>query len=152
MNSYPFLDNKLHPISNIELGEIVPRVRRDRIIDVSDSSLIPATELREKLDSLLMTGELDGGLPILKNSILVGLLPAPDLEYALDQLEDEDEDTMCLMSVNSSYPGIEEYDGDRPTDFSRYIDPVCIVLSPSPTNILLRSHSLLTYLLVTRGT
>src|SRR4051812_9088657 len=101
MNSYPFLDNKLHPIADIELQEIVPRVRKNRIIDISNSPVVPATELREKLDVLLLAGELDGGLPVLRNNILVGLIPAPELEFALDRLEDE-EDAVCLMSVDTS--------------------------------------------------
>ncbi|KAF2492738.1 hypothetical protein BU16DRAFT_564053 [Lophium mytilinum] len=31
------------------------------------------------------TSELDGGLPIVRDQILVGLIPAPDLEFALDR-------------------------------------------------------------------
>ena len=131
MNSYPFLDNKLHPISEQELGEIVPRVRKKRIIDISKSPLVSATELRGKLDILLMAGELDGGLPILRNNILVGLIPAPDLEFALDSLEDE-ENTLCLMSTNTTWAGWTDPEGDYqsgPTDFTQYIDPVCFAVS-----------------------
>jgi chloride channel 3/4/5 len=127
MNSYPFLDNKRQPISDQELGEIVPRVRKRRIIDISNSPVVPATELREKLDILLMAGELDGGLPILQSNILVGLIPAPDLEFALDNLEDE-ENTLCLMSTRTTWAGWSDPEGDYqslPTDFTRYIDPVC---------------------------
>ncbi|KAF3480478.1 chloride channel protein 3 [Arthroderma uncinatum] len=136
MNSYPFLDNKLHPISNIELGDIVPRVRRNRIIDISNSPLVSATELREKLDMLLMAGELDGGLPILNKNILVGLIPAPELEYALDKLESE-QDTMCLMSMQSSYLAEGENDEMDVTDFTQYIDPSPVSLDiHSPINLV----------------
>lgn len=129
MNSYPFLDNKLHPITDTELGELVPRLRKNRVIDITDSPLVPASELREKLDSLLRTGELDGGLPILNNNVLVGLIPAPELEYALDKLDaeeekDDDDDRMCLMSINNPYPDTGEVDESAPTDFTQYIDPV----------------------------
>lgn len=127
MNSYPFLDNKLHPISDVELGDIVSPVRKSRLIDISASPLVPATELRTKLDFLLKTGELDGGLPILRRNILVGLIPAPQLEYALDKLESEDED-LCLMSLDTSWTGWtdpETSNGYGPTDFTPYIDPVC---------------------------
>ena len=126
MNSYPFLDNKLHPISDIELGDLVPRLRKNRILDISASPLIPATELREKLDVLLMAGELDGGLPILRNKVLVGLIPVPELEFALDKLEDEDE-TLCLMSPSASAnltSADDDDDDTTPTDFTQYIDPV----------------------------
>ncbi|EEQ31601.1 hypothetical protein McanMca71_006097 [Microsporum canis] len=136
MNSYPFLDNKLHPIANIELGDIVPRVRRNRVIDISNSPLVSATELREKLDILLMAGELDGGLPILKKNILVGLIPAPELEYALDKLPSE-QDTMCLMSMQSSYLTERENDEMDVADFTQYIDPSPVSLDiHSPINLV----------------
>ncbi|EGD93616.1 voltage-gated chloride channel [Trichophyton tonsurans CBS 112818] len=136
MNSYPFLDNKLHPIANIELGDIVPRVRKNRVIDISNSPLVSATELREKLDKLLMAGELDGGLPILNKNILVGLIPAPELEYALDKLPSEEQDTMCLMSMQSSYLGEGENDMNV-TDFTPFIDPSPVSLDiHSPINLV----------------
>jgi chloride channel 3/4/5 len=97
MNSYPFLDSKVHPVFDTELGDIVPRVRRNRIIDISNAPLVRASDLRQKLHNLHMAGELDGGLPILRNNILVGLIPAPDLEFALDRI-DREETTLCLMA------------------------------------------------------
>lgn len=125
MNSYPFLDNKDRPIFTGELRDITPRVRRNRIIDVSKSPLVPAKDLRCKLEGLHMAGELDGGLPIVKNGILVGLIPAPDLEFALDKLEKE-ESTLCLMTTGGNWSGSEdeEVQAADPTDFGPYIDPV----------------------------
>ena len=96
MNAYPYLDSKSRPIFTNDLGDITPPPRRSRLIDISRSPLIPATELRHKLDLMHMAGELDGGLPILRHGILVGLIPGPDLEFALDNLGDES-GTMCLM-------------------------------------------------------
>ena len=137
MNSYPFLDNKVRPIFTSELGDITPRVREERVIDISKSALVPAPELREKQESLHMAGELDGGLPIVRDGILVGLIPAPDLEFALDKLENED-NSLCLMSSGEvewnargvgedgdGYAQEEEYD---PTDFTTYIDPAPVAL------------------------
>lgn len=128
MNSYPFLDNKLQPVSDAELGDIVRPVRKSRIIDVSNTAWVPATELRSKLEHLLMAGELDSGLPILRHKALSGLIPAPDLEYALDNLEDE-ENTLCLMSIDPSTLVTDSEDEDDNiayrADFTRYIDPVC---------------------------
>ncbi|KAK2740077.1 hypothetical protein FQN55_009026 [Onygenales sp. PD_40] len=139
MNSYPFLDNKLHPISDIELEEIVPRVRKKRTIDISNSPVVPAMELREKLEMLLMAGELDGGLPVLRKNILVGLIPAPELEFALDRLENEEE-AMCLMSVDTSWADWSSSQGDdttSPTDFTPYIDPAPVALDiHSPINLV----------------
>lgn len=122
MNSYPFLNNKHKPIFTSELADIVPRVRRERLIDISSSPMVPAASLRIKLEYLHRAGELDGGLPIVRNDILVGLIPAPDLEFALDNLPDE-ASSMCLMA---NVPNIDDSDDGHvdPTDFTSYIDPV----------------------------
>lgn len=133
MNSYPFLDNKVRPIFTSELGDITPPIRRDHIIDISEESLIPAPELRDKQRGLQMLGELDGGLPIIKHSILVGLIPAPDLEFALDKLENE-ENTLCLMSPQVDWAAGREPHGEEeqalydPSDFTPYIDPAPVAL------------------------
>lgn len=128
MNSYPFLDNKLQTLSDAELGDIVRPVRKSRIIDISSSPWVRATELRAKLEHFLVAGELDSGLPILRHGVLAGLIPAPDLEYALDNVADE-ENALCLMSVDAPYGGSDDDDdgtADR-VDFTRYIDPVCCI-------------------------
>jgi chloride channel 3/4/5 len=126
MNSYPFLDNRVHPVFDTVLGDITPRLRRKRIIDISNSPLVPASELRQKHEYLHMAGEIDGGLPIVRHGTLVGLIPAPDLEFALDKLENED-DTLCLMAANITWSGIDDDEQDPepdPTDLTPYIDPV----------------------------
>jgi chloride channel 3/4/5 len=146
MNSYPFLDNKVHPIfDDAELGDIVPRIRRNRIIDISHAPLVRASELRQKLHNLHMAGELDGGLPILRHNVLVGLIPAPDLEFALDRIENE-ENALCLMASDTRWHGYDDQHrqemnrddtepGDDPgapaadpTDFTPFIDPAPVAL------------------------
>ncbi|KAI1369101.1 chloride channel [Xylaria arbuscula] len=126
MNSYPYLDNKHKPMFTGELADIVPRVRRERVIDITNSPLVPATSLRAKLELLHKAGELDGGLPILRDDVLVGLIPAPDLEYALDNLNDESS-SLCLMV---HIPNIDDEDDENPdpTDFTQYIDPAPVAL------------------------
>ncbi|KAH8668350.1 chloride channel [Xylariales sp. PMI_506] len=127
MNSYPFLNNKHKPIFTSQLEDIVPRVRRERVIDITNSPLVAASSLRIKLELLHRAGELDGGLPILRDGILVGLIPAPDLEYALDRLNNEASD-MCLMT---NVPSIDDDDDEThpdPTNFTPYIDPAPIAL------------------------
>lgn len=104
MNSYPFLDSKVRPVFTTELGDITPSPHPNHRIDISRSPLVPARELRLKLDYLHMAGELDGGLPILRDGILVGLIPAPDLEFALDRLDSED-GALCLMSTQDRWQG-----------------------------------------------
>lgn len=125
MNSYPFLNNKHKPIFTSDLADIVPRARKERVIDITSSPVVPASSLRTKLELLHKAGELDGGLPIIRDDILVGLIPAPDLEYALDNLPDEGSG-MCLMA---HVPSIDDSDDGSldPCDFTPYIDPVCLV-------------------------
>jgi chloride channel 3/4/5 len=122
LNSYPFLNNKHKPVFTSDLADIVPRVRRERLIDISSSPLVSATSLREKLDILHRAGEIDGGLPIVRDEILVGLIPAPDLAFALDRLEDEST-SLCLMANVTSLDSDDD-SGQDPTDFTPYIDPV----------------------------
>lgn len=98
MNSYPFLDNKHSPVFDSELGDILPRLRQERLIDITISPWVKASQLRSMLNTLQNAGELDGGLPIIKDKILKGLIPAPDLEIALDKIETPENSTLCLMS------------------------------------------------------
>jgi chloride channel 3/4/5 len=126
MNSYPFLDNKHKPIFDGDIADLVPRVRRERLIDITNSPAVPAKKLRAKLDLLYQAGELDGGLPIVREDVLVGLIPAPDLEYALDQLIVES-DSICLMDRIPSADEDSENWHD-PTDFTPYIDPAPVAL------------------------
>ncbi|KAJ5132016.1 hypothetical protein N7448_006174 [Penicillium atrosanguineum] len=129
MNSYPFLDSKLQPVTDASLGDIVRPYRKDRIIDITESPFVAASDLRVKLETLLMAGELDSGLPVLYNNVLKGLIPAPDLEFGLDELGVGEENTLCLMSMDSS---IAIYDSDNEdahhVDFTRYIDPAPMAL------------------------
>lgn len=127
MNSYPFLNNKHKPIFTSDLADIVPRVRKERIINITNSPVVPASSLRTKLEYLHKAGELDGGLPIVRDEILVGLIPAPDLEYALDNLP-VDGSGLCLMA---NVPSIDDSDDGTPdpSDFTPFIDPVCCSIS-----------------------
>ncbi|KAJ5617293.1 hypothetical protein N7537_002407 [Penicillium hordei] len=156
MNSYPFLDSKLQPTTDAELGDIVRPVRKNRIIDISASPLVLATDLRLKLEHLLMAGELDSGLPILRNGVLAGLIPAPDLEYALDTLGDEEENTVCLMAMDTSRAVYDSDNEDEDTiqvDFNQFIDPAPIALDiHSPIDLVYQCFAKLglRYLCVTQ--
>ncbi|KAL2889899.1 H+/Cl- exchange transporter 3 [Ceratocystis lukuohia] len=137
MNSYPFLDNKHKPIFTGELAQIIPPIRQWRVIDITDSPVVPATILRQKLELLHQAGELDGGLPIVRDQTLVGLIPAPDLEYALDSLPDEAM-SQCLMARIASIEDSDSEDiGADPTDFTPYIDPAPVSLDiQSPMDLV----------------
>jgi chloride channel 3/4/5 len=136
LNSYPYLDTKMKPVFDSRLADITPRYNPGRIIDISESSLVAASDLRTKLKALQAVGQLDGGLPVVRDGILVGLIPAPDLEYALDGLKAEEEE-YCLMAPKDEYNSIESDDEDYgeegrgrkdPTDFTAYIDPAPVSL------------------------
>jgi chloride channel 3/4/5 len=127
MNSYPYLNNKHKPVFTSDLADIVPRVRKERIIDISTSPVVPALSLRAKLELLHQAGELDGGLPIVRDGILVGLIPAPDLEYALDNLRDE-ASSLCLMAPVPSIDDSDDGAAPDPTDFTPFIDPAPVAL------------------------
>ncbi|CZS93384.1 probable chloride channel protein 3 [Rhynchosporium agropyri] len=136
LNSYPFLNNKHKPVFTSDLADILPRVRRERLIDISNSPLVSAGSLRRKLEILHQAGEVDGGLPIIRDEVLVGLIPAPDLEYALDNLEDEAE-TLCLMAKVTSFDDSDDEALSDPTDFSSYIDPAPLALDiQSPMDLV----------------
>lgn len=145
MNSYPFLDNKSSPVFDTELSDIVPRLRLDKVIDITISPYVRASELRSKLNRLQDAGELDGGLPIIREKVLIGLIPVPDLEFALDKIETPEDLTMCLMS-SSEHPAnphhhgwaafgndslsVDEEDDDlaEPADMTPFIDPAPLAL------------------------
>ncbi|KAI5357159.1 Putative CBS domain, chloride channel, voltage gated, chloride channel, core [Septoria linicola] len=99
MNAYPYLDHKVRPVFSTDLGDITSEPMPNRYIDISNSPFVPAKQLRFKLEYLHMAGELDGGLPILKDGVLAGLIPGPDLEFALDRIADEEE-AMCRMDAH----------------------------------------------------
>lgn len=141
LNAYPFLDNKHKPIFTSDLADIVPRIRRERVIDISSSPLVSASSLRQKLEVLHKAGEVDGGLPIIRDDILVGLIPAPDLEYALDHLEDEPA-SLCLMAKVARFDDSDDEASIDPTDFSPYIDPVCLFLLSNSDFLLIKQAPL----------
>jgi len=93
---------------------------------------VSATSLREKLVILHGAGEVDGGLPIIRDDVLVGLIPAPDLEFALDNLEDE-ASSLCLMVKVTTFDSDDDSRPD-PTDFTPYIDPVSRIAPVSRLN------------------
>jgi chloride channel 3/4/5 len=128
MNDYPFLDNKgSHPATDQTLGDLSRSTGRHRTIDISNSPLVRAKDLRGKLDYLLMAGELDSGLPIVRDTVLVGMIAATDLEFALDGLEDEYAEFCIMSSDHQNWPEPYNQGGDTNGavhDFTIYIDPV----------------------------
>lgn len=106
VNYYPFLSNKSRP-SDLAgtLADITPSGQSRHCIDTTESCLVKASDLCTRLASLHSVGELDGGLPILRDQVLVGFLTAPDLAHALDQIlvKDRDGDIRCLLVQDERY-------------------------------------------------
>lgn len=88
-----------------------------------------------------MAGELDSGLPIVRDTVLVGMIAATDLEFALDGLDDEYSE-YCIMSpehqnrlehfgnVDDDYDDDDEAGASRVVhDFTIYVDPVSFLYS-----------------------
>ncbi|KAH0283882.1 CLC voltage-gated chloride channel, partial [Aureobasidium sp. EXF-3399] len=141
MNSYPYLDAKSHPPFLGDLGDITHAPNPKRLIDISASPFIPSSQLRTKLEYMHMAGELDGGLPILDNGVLMGIIPGPDLEFALDHLQQDGHDSeaaMCYLGRPLRDAGLDtsllsssaEFGarrgsmlGDDEFDFSSCVDP-----------------------------
>ncbi|KAL6947414.1 hypothetical protein ACO0QE_002298 [Hanseniaspora vineae] len=57
-------------------------------MDVSKSNYVSSNDLRGLLEKQQKRGLVDGCIPILKNDKLVGILPGPELELALDKVSD----------------------------------------------------------------
>lgn len=162
MNSYPYLDAKSHPPFLGDLGDITHEPNPKRLIDISSSPFVHSHQLRTKLEYMHMAGELDGGLPIIKNDVLVGIIPGPDLEFALDHLsEDDAENAMCYLgrpasrhSADSGSPSesmniLESSDAeigrglrDGELDFSSCVDPSPMALDiKSPLELVFECFS-----------
>ncbi|KAK9453329.1 chloride channel [Dipodascopsis uninucleata] len=92
-NNFPFLDNQKTPGFSSTLHDIVTHddvSSPSTIIDITDSPYISVVSLRKMLRILQESGEFDGSIPIIRNNVICGLLPAPELEYALDKIKETD--------------------------------------------------------------
>lgn len=88
-NDFPFLANrKLHDFTRYtELKDLINGVSDTIYIDVTNRTRVKAAELRVLLIDLQLKGMVDGCIPIIKDDRkLVGMLSAPELEFALDKL------------------------------------------------------------------
>lgn len=88
-NDFPFLANKkLHDFKRYsDLKELIHGIGDTIFVDITEKATVKATELRVLLIELQLKGMVDGCIPIIKNDRkLVGMLPAPELELALDKI------------------------------------------------------------------
>lgn len=108
-NDFPFLANKkLHDFTKYtDLKELIHGIGDSIYIDVTNRSSAKATELRVLLIELQLKGMVDGCIPIVKDERnLVGMISAPELEFALDKISrfceeyDVESDNIEIKLVN----------------------------------------------------
>ncbi|KAH9205569.1 hypothetical protein DL95DRAFT_417321 [Leptodontidium sp. 2 PMI_412] len=140
-----FLSSRNQPLLLSELGDIGPMMlSRDHVIDISDSPLVPARNVRALVEHLQECGELDSGLPIVRDNILLGLGPVPDMEYALDRLEDED-NSFCFMGSDGNVLDDADQDPPDPANFAPFIDFVIKPMRQAPLTLDIKSPMELAY-------
>lgn len=88
-NDFPYLDNRVTLPFDSSLADIMPQVLPDHIIDISTGPYVTAGNLETILYRLHSRGEIDACIPIVKGNILFGIIPAPELEFALDKIRGE---------------------------------------------------------------
>lgn len=88
-NDFPFLANKkLHDFTKYaDLKELIHGVGDNIYIDITNRTSAKVAELKILLIELQLKGMADGCIPIVKGDRkLIGMIPAPELEFALDKL------------------------------------------------------------------
>lgn len=126
-NDFPFLPNRIPKAFDSRLSDLVTVLPRSEIIDVQNSIYISTTQLRQMLLTLQHRGEFDGCIPIVKGKVLMGLISAPELEYALDFIQQRCEEleyyepVMCKLPVREAdmkkyhlhYSGLDRHQYDE---------------------------------------
>jgi chloride channel 3/4/5 len=116
-NNFPFLDNRQSQAFDSSLADLVTVTGKNEMIDVEQSSYVSSTKLRSMLELLQTRGEFDGCIPIIKDQLLVGLISAPELEFALDKVRERcnmtghNEPVMCRLSVQDAVKYHQYYSG-----------------------------------------
>ncbi|ODV92340.1 hypothetical protein CANCADRAFT_30518 [Tortispora caseinolytica NRRL Y-17796] len=121
---YPFLDPRESPVYVSTLAEAlddngVRSVKNGAtmnypVIDISRSGKVSAMQLSVYLKNLQKSGESDSGIPVIgAGRVIQGILPGPELAFALDAMEAEvgrplEEDDMCLLGSMDSNAGVDD--------------------------------------------
>lgn len=96
----------------------------DRVIDITNSSTVPANELRRKLDLLQIEGMNDGGLPVISHGALVGLVPAVAVKSVLKETKEITDSTYLLSTQGYGYSQEGTTSHGHEVDLTFYIDKV----------------------------
>ncbi|CDO52455.1 similar to Saccharomyces cerevisiae YJR040W GEF1 Voltage-gated chloride channel localized to the golgi [Geotrichum candidum] len=139
-NNFPYLDNRLKiSFDNSTLADLVTTVDNRDILP--SSGKVSVARLMDILARLHGRGELDGCVPFVTPAgVLVGLISAPELEFALDKIKEqlpvadsvEVEESILIETLVDVTPGGSD-GGGRPKgnpvfDLSPYIDRAPLAL------------------------
>lgn len=83
-NDFPYLDNRLMVSFDSSLADLVTPAQPAAMLDLSHGPHVSVSRLDAILQRLHARGEIDGCVPLVKGSVLVGMIAAPQLEFALD--------------------------------------------------------------------
>lgn len=90
-NDYPFLDNRKTLAFDSSLADLVSHFPRKLCIDMDEgdedgSAKVTVGQLKDMLAQVQVRNGIDGSIPLVRNDNVVGLLPALELEVALDRI------------------------------------------------------------------
>jgi chloride channel 3/4/5 len=86
-NNLPYLDNRRTIPTDATLADIVTPSQSADVIDLMASNTMTSTRLRTMLVAFQRRSEFDGSIPLVNGNRLVGVIFIPELEFALDQIE-----------------------------------------------------------------
>lgn len=85
-NDFPYLDNRLMVSFDSSLADLVTPAQPAALLDLSHGPHFSVARLDAILQRLHARGEIDGCVPLVKGPVLVGMIAAPQLEFALDRV------------------------------------------------------------------
>lgn len=97
---------------------------QDRVIDITESSIVSVDELRRKLDLLQVEEMNDAGLPVICHGALAGLVPPVAVESVLNQMEETSNSNYLLSTQSYGYSQEGTTSHGHEADLTSYIDPV----------------------------
>ncbi|KAG5357763.1 H(+)/Cl(-) exchange transporter 5 [Yarrowia sp. B02] len=103
-NDYPFLDNRKTLAFDSSLADLVSHFPRKLCIDMDEgdedgAAKVTVGQLKEMLAQVQVRNGIDGSIPLVRKDNVVGLLPALELEVALDRISQWYEEVAGVAEV-----------------------------------------------------
>ncbi|VBB89175.1 Voltage-gated chloride channel, putative [Yarrowia lipolytica] len=110
-NDYPFLDNRKTLAFDSSLADLVSHFPRKLCIEMDEgdedgSAKVTVGQLKEMLAQVQVRNGIDGSIPLVRNDNVVGLLPALELEVALDRISQWYEEVAGVVVAESEASGL----------------------------------------------